>query len=407
MLSSISKHQWPIPSSVSFSESAALYMTHTIRHLATSLIGIFLPIFIFTLEGKFMFHDDVVINGIIWIFYYYMLRSATFIVFLTTITNFVFTRLHLLKSILISIIFLALNIVCWFLAQYHPAFLFLGAVLSGCNAFFYWLPYHIFFVRKSQEKNGHFGKNVELRDFLLKIAGAIGPVLGGITIMMAGFGFLFTASVLILFLAIIPLLVSLHEHKHAPHDTKKIMNNYLLNPAYKKISFALAGASMESLILGTLWPVLLFIVLANFEKIGFLSSASVFLSALTALFVGRLVDRVSMKKVHLVGVVINSLMYVPRLLFSTPWVLYSVDILDKLNGSAYSIPLVSQTYEKAKRLGESDFIIYREMVVHTTLAVSSCLIIVVFTLFTFNWRYLFVLGTIASMATYLMSMDDH
>ncbi|MBU0708124.1 hypothetical protein KJ596_00005, partial [Patescibacteria group bacterium] len=97
-----SKHHNHIPFHSYFNESSAMYITATLRNLALSLIGIFLPIYIIELPSKISLFSDTFFNGIAWVLVYFMIRSIITALFTLFLSNFIFLKLTLRKSILVS-----------------------------------------------------------------------------------------------------------------------------------------------------------------------------------------------------------------------------------------------------------------------------------------------------------------
>src|SRR3990167_8175175 len=75
-------------------ESWGLYATQMLKTFAESLIGIFIPIYIFTVENKPIIHKTEIINGIIWVLIFYMIRSIFVFLLNTFFTNVVFGKIR-------------------------------------------------------------------------------------------------------------------------------------------------------------------------------------------------------------------------------------------------------------------------------------------------------------------------
>ncbi|MFC1756214.1 hypothetical protein ACFLZK_02365, partial [Patescibacteria group bacterium] len=260
---------------IRISEHTALYLTHTMRALAVSLIGIFLPIYIFTISGEYLlFHQDPIINGLSWVLSYFLLRSVSTWIATVLLGDLIFSKIHFQLSMVISFVILIAEILLWYLSQGSLYLILLAGVLAGFKVTMYWIPYHIFFVRKAGRKKKQFGRKTGMRFFLVRIISGIGPAIGGLIIMNYGFNALFMTSILILVVAALPIALVVHEWKHKKHNVVGIVKNYLLNPKYIKQNLSFMGSSMDGMIYSVFWPVLLYLVLDNFSKIGFLNSFS-------------------------------------------------------------------------------------------------------------------------------------
>lgn len=388
-------------------EHAAIYMTHAMRQFAVSMVGIFLPIYIFEISftHKF-FHAEFVINGLIWVLLYFMLRSLGTVLWTVVLGGVIFSKLKLNRSIIFSLVVLIGEIAMWYLAKYDLRLILVAGILSGLKVALYWIPYHIFFVRKFHTKSGKFGKETSIRTFFVRLSAVIGPAVGGFIIASFGFGALFIISILVLLLAGFPILLAVSEWKHRDHKIGEVIQNYIFNPKLKEITTSFFGQGLEAAVYQVFWPILMFIIVVNFVKVGVLSSVSMGASMVTALLVGVLLDKYGSKVIHGIGVTVNALFYLPRVIMTSPVFVYILDVADRINSPFYAIPNMTVSYEKAEKLDVSDFIIYRELALHISIAAVSAVLILCVFLFVV-WRWVFVLAAIGSLLAYMIDMDKN
>jgi hypothetical protein len=128
-------------------------------------------------------------------------------------------------------------------------------------------------------------------------------------------------------------------------------------------------------------------------------------SALFALWVGSKIDTKDVKKLNGISTIINALLYVPRILFSGAVLFYAIDIIDRINGNLFTLPRETKVYEKASEYGASDFIIYREIVLHSGYLLAAVLGAAIL-LFVSNWKIIFILSIIGSFLTYAIQKED-
>ncbi len=364
-------------------ESHSLYLTSTLKTFAESLIGVFIPIFIFTLDNKPQIHSNILLSNIIWVLIFYLVRSTTVLIIIPSMINLVFSKLNFKMSIFVSGITLALALVFISLAQFNYAFLFVAAILMSFDTILYWIPYHILFIRKAASADGKFGKNSGIRFFLNRAASALGPVIGGIIVATAGFTSLFTIGVILIIVSAFPILFSIHEHKHKPHNAIKIFLNYFKKRSQIPYTLAFSSMSTESALYGIFWPVLLLITIESFTKVGLISSVSLAFSAIASIQVGKFIDKHGEKTVHKIGITINSILYIPRAFIVNPLFMYGIDIADRLNSTIYGIPFNAVMYRHARECKhDSEFIIFRNIMVHLGIVVA--ILVVTFLIFVFN-----------------------
>jgi len=375
------------------------------RGFALSLIGIFLPIYIFQLsQGYLIFSDNLMINGFTWILVYHFLSSISAVAYFAFFTNQLFLKLNFRRSILLSLLILAGQVILWLLAEKNLYFMLIAGMLSGAIVFLYWLPYHISFVRKTSTKDGNFGAKTGFRTFLVRAVSGIGPLVGGLLITNFGYSALFIVSLVLLIMSGLPIFLTVNEKKHSQHDIKKICKKYILNKKYTNTTLSMIGGAIEDLIFMVFWSVLIFIVLRNFNSIGFVKSLALVTSSVLALYVGHIIDTKGPEKIHKFGVIVNTLLYIPRLVLTSPFAAYTVELADKLNGTMYTLPRIVLMYRDSEHSSVSDFLIYRELVIHGVKAIAVPIVIVF--VFLLPWRLLFLVAIIASLLSYFIEFDN-
>jgi len=395
----------PFPNRVHLGESPSLYLTNTIKTFAESLIGIFVPIYILMLKNLPIIVQNHFTNGLIWVLAFYFIRSFAVILTIGFETNLIFGKINFKGSILGSNIILALSLLLMSFMDLSFAYFIPAAIASGIAAITYWLPFHIFFVRKTSS-TGHYGKNFGTRFLLDKLASAAGPILGGLFITLFGFNSLFTVGVVLILVSAFPIMIGIHEHKHGKHNAHHIFKNFFHNHKYRNDTIALISVAADGILYGIFWPILLFTVIFTYAKLGLITSISVGLSAFAALSVGKLIDKRGTKTIHKIGVTINALLYLPRVFVINPIALYAIDITDKMNGTLFAVPFNALFYKHAKdHHNASDFVIYREIIVHSTVCfimLTSMLLIAILP----NWKYIFILIAIVSPFSYFINIKN-
>lgn len=392
---------------IKISEHAALYLTNTLRTTALGLIGVFLPIYIFELAGNYpIFSSDALISNTSWVLSYYFLMSGSGLVFLFTFSRILFKKIPLNVAIFVSLLILVVEVSFWIIAKQNLYFIWVAGILGGFRKVFYWLPYHVLFEKKFSNATSHFGKSTAKRQFLVKIISGITPAIGGIVLTQLGFTSLFALSIGLLLLAGIPVLFILKDWKHNDHNPIEVFKNITLNKKYRLISSAHFGQGMEALVVAVFWPLMMLFILANFEKIGFLNSASFIMASITTLIIGRFVDKYGTKVIHAFGVGINSILYIFKLFIAKPASVYLVDVTDRANSPLYAVPTMSVAYEKAEKIGRSDYHIFRETMLNFGVLFTSVL---TFLLLHFNveWRFMFLIALVGGLASYLINFDKH
>lgn len=376
-------------------EAFALYAMHFIRSFALSLPGIFVPIFIFDLANKPAVFAGAFLNNIFWICAYYMCASLVALLCNVFLLNAVFIRLGFKRSILLGIVFLSMAIASLLFAQQHFFATAAVAIFIGISTHFYWIPFHVFFVRKTCDGD-NFGQETALQLFVASFASSVGPLLAGLIIQLWGFNVMFGVALFLIVIACVPVLLFVSDQRHRRHSIVSIMRTYLGRQSPRRLAYAFAGNSAESQAYEMLWPLLLYLVLTDFIRVGALTTLSMLLSSFVILWVGKAIEQRRHQWMESVAVWVNSLLYVVRIFIRAPWAFYAVDVLDRSNGKMYSIAYTSAVYDAAKEMGDSDMVVFRETIAHAAQTVAPALVFCVIW-FAADWRIVFVLPALFSL----------
>ena len=383
-------------------EATALYLAHFLRTFSLSLPGIYVPIFIFGLANKPVVSNSVFLNSIFWVLVYYLGYAVLVSLANIFLSNFLFRKLGFRTSILFSMLFLVGLIASFVFAEKNFWFIVLGPIFTALSVHFYWIPFHIFFIRKANE-GGNFGNESASQLLVATLAGALGPLSAGLILKFFDFNILFLLTAFLLFLSSLPVLFLVTEEKHGEHNFKKIFKEYIFNPKFRKLNLAFVGNGIDGLLFDILWPILLFLVLQDFVKLGGLVSLSAVSSALIMVWVGRLLENKKAEFLKKGSVFINSLLHFFRVFTVLPAGLFAIDIIDRFNGKIYGTAFTAEIYDKAKSASasESDFIIYRETVSHLGQILGLCLaLVLIFSVA--NWKLVFLIPGLASLLVYLI-----
>ena len=381
-------------------EAGAIYIANSIKTFAESLVGVFIPIFILKLPNLPLINSNDLINRILWVLIFYFFRSIFILLLLKPLTNIIFGRINLKWSIFISNVVLAFSLLCLSIADKSTHMLILASFLVAAAIIMYWLPFHLFFIRKLGTKDGHYGKRYGFQILFDSTSAAIAPLTGGIILTLFGFQALFATGIIVILISAIPIVSSVTEHAHGKHNAYYTLLSFIKDPKYKNDSIAMASIASDSILYAVFWPIMLIIVLESFEKVGAITSISIAISSLVAIMVGIQIDKGRSKILHKIGVAVNSMLFIIRAFVFTPISVYLIDIFDRMNGAFYVVPFTSAMYKHAREgHHDSDFIIYREYVVHGIMAVTT-LAAFILLFFIPRWQYIFILTAIVSPFVY-------
>ena len=380
----------------------ALYLNVALRQFALSFLGIFLPIFVlrlFTGAPHYLPSE----RAILWVFTFIIIERLAVVLGAIGLGALIF-RVGFRRSIFVSNLLLVLTICLWYLAERQSYLILASAVTVGLAGVFYWIPFHIFFTRKGDDDH-HFGREAGQRDLVLQVAAVAGPLVGGWVIARGGFNPLFLLTLILVLVSGLPVTRVVHDHHHQEHPFGEVWRRFR-QPPFRRLNRALWGAGLEDVIQSWLWPVAVYIILGSTLKLGALITVTLGVSLISVAFVGGYIDRRGPGPIHRVSTLVNAAIWLGKIGVQSFWVAAGLDLFDRLDGPFYSVPYMAQIYEKASRVGESDFFLYREVVINLARIIPG-LVGVGLVWLGLPWRLVFLLAVVGSVLTYQISVDDN
>lgn len=390
------------------SDSRLLYVTNSLRTFAESLIGLFIPIFLFeNMHFTLPFFElDPINTAFIGIFLVYGFKSFFSVLFMHQMVNLIFGKFNFRSSIIIGNILLGLGIFSLGASKDYPYLLLPAIIFLSLNGIFYWIPYHTIFIRKAVEHDGKFGKNVGTKQVFERVAAVAGPLIGAMIISLFGFQVLFIIGFIILTASGLPLAYVFKEPNHGKHNSYETIKKYLRKKSHYNDTIAFAAMGMDNVLFAILSPMLIFFVSDQVSVLGVITSFSIATSILLTFRIGKMVDEKGPAALQRIGITINTALYIVRAFTINPYILYSSDFLDRLNSNLLSIPFISSMYTHARRgHHESDFVIYRAYVTDTAIVVAM-IFSIIFVISIKNWQLLFLFLAAISPLTYAINANQ-
>ena len=328
-------------------EVDALHFTLGIIEFATGLAGIFVPIYLWGLGEP------------LWrILFFYLLLSLFFVlgalVFMPVIRRLDDKLLMLASIPFISIYFFGLK----FLPQ-NPLLFYVLPFFSALSSLFFNTGYHIDFSGAADE--GALGREIGARYLITSFVRFSAPFLGGFIIATSGFSKVFTLSTGLLLLSILPLFF-FKRHPVSPDISIRSVWFYLKHKELAPFTVSGAGHAMEVMIGAIVWPIFMFVVLGNIEKLGGIISAGLLAGSIITFIVGFISDAGRRRKV----ITWSSLMLVAvwflRIFSTTPLRVALNQIANYSLSSSLVVAWSSQYYKLARTLPSAcSFILSREL----------------------------------------------
>jgi hypothetical protein len=353
---------------------SGLYLNTVFRVLAIGLIGVFVPVYIFQTTGSW---DSLI--------FYYLVCS------LTTI-GLVFPIAKLIKkigpdaAIAIGAITQFANLILLIKLQDSQGYLFWAAILSGVTTPLHWQSYHLAFSQECTRKKltSQLAKNA----IAGRVSSAVAPLLGGIIATIMGFSGLYLVAGAVLIISIIPIFFDQYNQKGSEVTWQKIKTTLQIKKL-RPCWFGYFGSGIESAVYTIFWPLFLYFSFKNLEKIGLLSTISIFISILVTGYIGKNGHRKE-KKFFNFGLAFSLPSWLIRSVFSSFFILTFIDAIYLLTTQFIWIPVEAITYRWGRKEARSFFIL-RSIMIQSGL-VFALLVIYFFRKIGFTWQVIFPLG---------------
>ncbi len=319
-----------------------MYVSMSLRSFALSLVGIFVPIYLYTLG-----------YSIRNIFLFYLMANA-FQFFGDFFTGYAIAKFGAKKMLALSYPVVALNItILATMSAFHWPLWFPALTLALAQNLF-WTPYHDDFSKAKSKKST--GKEVGNWIILSELFGALGPLIGGIVAQAYGVQYGLIAALIIIICAVFPLLGKREIVKKRPihHSFSAFKKSY-------KDLIAYGGLSLEGMTLGIIWPLFLFLFIKSYAKVGFIVTFSLLVVVALSILMGKLTDKYKKEKVMRAGSLAGFLTATTRTLATGVGTAYVVSTVSSLSQIFLYIPFFSVYYLHADKSPRTEYISMMEM----------------------------------------------
>lgn len=321
------RHFWR---DIGFDELSELYTSMLIRSLATSLIGLFVPIYLYSLGFSVR-----TIFGFFIIFF--IVRIFCDVISALTVAR-IGPKHTIALSTLANIVFLLLLLT---LKDLHWPLAFVAIVGSLTNSLFF-IAFHTDFSKIKHPLHG--GKELGYLTILEKIGGILGPLIGGVIATVFSPSYTIVIAIILFIISLIPLFMTNEPVKTHQHITLK---GFKWRPHIREfVSYTCLNT--ENVISILLWNFYLAIAIFTkdpYAKIGAITAISTALSLLSVRVVGVRVDNKSDRKLLHFGVVVNSFIHLLRVFVRTPLGALGINVLNDPITVTYRMPFVKQFYD--------------------------------------------------------------
>lgn len=322
-------HTWR---AMDFDELSELYISMLFRSLAFSLIGIFVPIFLFK-------------SG-----YQLVEIMAFYAVLFSVKVPFSFVAAHLIARIgpkhSIALAYLLQIIPLGMLAslQMRAWPLWIIAATWGVSNSLFFIAFHVDFSKVKHAEHG--GKEVGWMTILERCGALLGPLVGGLVAGFFGVEYTFVAALVMFVLGTIPLFITAEPVKTRQHLSFSALR---VRTIWRDI-VPIGAMNIENAITLTVWPlfVAIFIFMDNaYALIGLVTSLSVLFSIVSARLIGSIIDGQKGRVLLRGSAKLAAAVHLLRLVAGSFGAVVAINILSELCTNGYKLPITKSYYDRA------------------------------------------------------------
>jgi len=344
-------------------EIGELFLSVIIRDFAISMVGIFVPVYFYTLGFS-----------LLKITLYYALIYTLYL-FLIPVGAHIASRRGFEHSILYSIPFLILQLLLLFLLPKWPFIFYLLPLVVVIYKSLYWPAYHADFAHYTKE--GQRGREVSTLQVLSSILTVIGPIAGGFIIGVFGFKILFIVVSIILFASAVPLFTT--KEQFIPDDFYyKHAFRRLFRKENRSSFFGFIGTA-EFLVQEAFWPIFIFLVVESYLSLGAITSIATFVGVGSLLYFGHLADKKDRFRLIQIFTWPLSILYFVRIFAKTAFDVLLVNIFAAFVRPGTDVPIISIVYKKGRDIGHHlRYVVFYEMSLIIGKMIISWLLVIIF-----------------------------
>ncbi len=371
----------------------SLYTGKTIVMIASGLLGLFLPIFVYELFGQSFQYTALYFAFGYFLYTVFVIWGAKFL------NKFGFRRSLRLSAFLGAFYYT----IFYFIREDNLVYLLPATIIILLvYRLFYWLPYHVDFAKFTSRRNR--GRQIATIKATREIMGIILPIAAGFIISRFNFDVLFIMAVILFLVSAIPYLSIPRTREKFTWTFLETWKNFFSKKCRKTVlAFVAVGAEDATVIV--IWPIFIFQLMeGNYLQVGALSTFIIAFTVILNLTLGHALDKkVPKEKILKLGSIFYSSGWIIKIFISTAFQIFAAGVYHNLVRIFTRMPFDTLTYESAADQGHyvDEFTVLHEIAVN--LGKTAVLIIAIVSSFFFAIQWVFVLAALASIAFNLLS----
>ncbi len=335
----------------------ALHKNRTITFIATGLLGLYIPIFLFDLFGQNF-------QMVAWFYLIgYLIFGLTVAVATKYLNTFGFKR-----ALQTATIFGVLYFTFFYFINETNYKIFIPLIIISLTFYrlLYWVPFNVDLAKFTSRKNR--ARQIGVLAATKNAVAIFTPMLAGYIIIKYSFNHLFIIAIILYVLSAIPLIKIPHTKEKFSWSIRDTWKHFFSKKRRPEVLAFMADGG-EGVVGGVIWPIFMFQILnGDYLELGVISSVIVAVTIILQLTVGNYADNKKTKKDKVLkyGTIFYALGWLLKIFIGTAFQIFIIDAYHKLSRIFMRIPFDAIVYEKASDEGHlvDEFTVIREMAVN-------------------------------------------
>jgi MFS family permease len=365
---------------------SSLYTAKTINNIASGLLGVFLPIFLYELfQGNFQL-----------VMAWYLIGSLAYLVLVAYGAQFL-NRVGFRTSLIMSAILGSLFYTVFYFLEPKTVYWLipLSIILLTIWRMTYWLPYHIEFTKLTKKRDR--GKQLSLMLATASLIGIFAPVVAGTLITHQGYNVLFIIAIVLFLVSSVPYFTIPRTHETYSWSYTKTWKQ-LFRKSNQSMLIPLIAEGAENTVGVIIWPIFIFNILeGNYFEVGAVSTLIVAATIGIQLFAGSYVDGKGKRGLLRTGTVLYAFGWILKVFVATAFHIFVAGVYHSVMKIFVHTPFETLVYEVAADQGHyiDEFSALREMAIGIGKSLMLIMAILISIYTSIVWT--FALAAVASL----------
>lgn len=262
-----------------------------------------------------------------------------------------------------------------------------------------WSSFHTIFSKNAHQTR--MGRDLGFMQVLLNLIWMVAPALSGMVIFLFGYEILFSVG-----LGLVGVIIIIATFLDIPHERDEINFKELMfwinERKFLKLGASIAGKTLYDVGI-FVWPLYVFLLLGNTERVGILYSLSFLLSIVLSLFIGARLDSHDHKRPFYVSGGLLSILWIIRSQIYNFWSIAIVDSFDKITGNFHWLFFDRMMVSRGKGREAFSYFMYREMIISLTVVIFWSVFAMMFLIWPLEWKGLFGMAAVGVLMSMMIS----